>query len=62
MTTMAYLEKNRDTAAQAQNDIAEKIGFGRGEKVAGSAPQTRMDSHLHDYHQSSADGKLGDAE
>ena len=57
MTTMAYLEKNRDTAAQAQNDIAEKIGFGRGEKVAGSAPQTRMDTHLHDYHQSSVDSK-----
>jgi integrase len=27
MTTMAYLEKNLDTAAQAQNRIGEKIGF-----------------------------------
>lgn len=31
MTTMAYLEKNRETAALAQNDIAEKIGFARRE-------------------------------
>jgi integrase/recombinase XerC len=31
MTTMAYLEKNLDTAALAQNDIAEKIGFTRRE-------------------------------
>ncbi len=27
MTTMAYLEKDLDTAANAQHDIAEKIGF-----------------------------------
>ena len=32
-TTMGYLEKNLDTAARAQNDIAEKVGFG-GAKVA----------------------------
>ncbi len=31
LTTMAYLEKNMDTAALAQADIAEKIGFGRRE-------------------------------
>jgi integrase len=29
MTTMAYLEKNLDTAAQAQNRIGERIGFER---------------------------------
>lgn len=32
-TTMGYLEKNLDTAARAQNAIAEKAGFG-GAKVA----------------------------
>lgn len=31
MTTMAYLEKNLDTAALAQNRIGEKIGFTRRE-------------------------------
>lgn len=31
MTTMAYLEKNLDTAARAQNRIGEKIGFKRRE-------------------------------
>jgi integrase len=29
MTTMAYLEKNLDTAARAQNRIGERIGFDR---------------------------------
>jgi integrase len=29
MTTMAYLEKNLDTAARAQNRIGERIGFER---------------------------------
>lgn len=33
LTTMGYLEKNLDTAARAQNAIAEKAGFG-GAKVA----------------------------
>lgn len=34
LTTMAYLEKNRDTAALAQNAIASKIGFERRESGA----------------------------
>lgn len=34
MTTMAYLEKNRDTAALAQATIASKIGFTRRESGA----------------------------
>ena len=38
MTTMAYLEKNLDTAALAQNAIAGKIGFGaHDEKQAQTA-------------------------
>lgn len=37
MTTMAYLEKNLDTAALAQNRIGEKIGFARRE--SGEAAQ-----------------------
>jgi integrase len=41
MTTMAYLEKNLDTAAQAQNRIGQKIGFMRRE--SGAVHQTNPD-------------------
>lgn len=34
LTTMAYLERSRHSTARAQNDIGERIGFGRRENAA----------------------------
>lgn len=43
LTTMAYLEKNRDTAALAQETIASKIGFTRRESGAKQQTSTTDD-------------------
>lgn len=43
LTTMAYLEKNRDRAAIGQAAIAEKIGFERRESGAQRATETTAD-------------------
>lgn len=43
LTTMAYLEKNRDMAAAAQTKIGEKIGFTRRESGAARQTSTTAD-------------------
>ena len=46
MTTMAYLEKDLDTAASAQHEIAEKIGFSPRRESGASDPANPQESSV----------------